>query len=159
MKLLIDRAIEQFRHCCLDQPRFRVAWLIGPPAHGKSVLARQLRDRLGWSYINYTLEPGYFDSLTETISRYQPTDLVAAIQDWCQRCSAPVLIVDEIDAVIATWDRTQRYTWAALVGRLQWLPCGVLIVSHLFESRSLVNYLPDHDQQYCFDIMERRHDS
>lgn len=159
MKPLIEHASEQFRHCCVEQPRYRVAWLVGPPARGKSQLARQLRDRLGWSYINYTLEPGYFDTLAETITRYQPTDLVTAVRDWCQSCSRPVLIVDEIDAVIATWDRAQRYSWAALVARLQWLPCGVLIVSHLFDRRLLTDYLPDHDQRYCLDILESRHDS
>lgn len=149
---LFDRASEKFQYCCVKQPRYRLAWLVGPPVCGKSILARQLCEHFGWAYLNYTLTSGYFDTLNETISSYQPANLIDALKNWCQGCATPVLVVDEIDAVLATWDHQQRYTWAALASRLQWLPCGVVVVSHFFEHRSLADYLPDHDQRYCLDL-------
>jgi SpoVK/Ycf46/Vps4 family AAA+-type ATPase len=149
---LLTRASEQFQYCCTQQPRYRVGWIVGPPQRGKTALARRLHEVHGWSYLDYTLTSGYFDSLTEKITSYQPSDLITAMQDWSAQCSAPVLIIDEIDAVLATWDHLQRKTWVGLASRLQWLRCGLLIVSHIITYQLLGDYLPDHDQRYCLDL-------
>ena len=153
MSDLFSKASERFIACCIKEPRYRVAWLVGLPQRSrKTLLARQLQEHLGWHYLDYTLEPGYFDTLADSIDSYQPSQLVTAIRDWCAACAAPVLVLDEIDAVLATWNRNQRRTWAGLVARLQYLPCGLIIVSHFFDQRQLAEYLPDRDTRYCFDL-------
>jgi hypothetical protein len=153
MSDLLSRASERFTACCIKQPRYRVAWLVGPPQRSrKTLLARQLCELHGWQYLDYTLTPGYFDALVDTIGSYQPTQLVSAIRGWCEACDAPALVLDEIDAVLATWDRNQRRIWAGLVARLQYLPHGLIIVSHFFNYAQLAEYLPDRDPRYCLDL-------
>ena len=153
MSDLLSRASERFTTCCIKEPRYRVAWLVGLPQRSrKTLLARQLCELQGWQYLDYTLTSGYFDALVDTIDSYQPPQLVTAIRGWCEACDAPVLVLDEIDAVLATWDRNQRRIWAALVARLQYLPHGLIIVSHFFNHSQLIEYLPDHDPRYCIDL-------
>lgn len=153
MSNLLDRATAQFTACCVNEPRYRVAWLVGPPQRSrKTLLARQLCEQNGWRYLDYTCTTGYFDALTDTISSYQPVQLVSAIQGWCELCHEPVLVVDEIDSVLATWDRNQRRAWAGLVARLQYLPRGLILVSHFFHAAQLAELLPDRDPRYCFDL-------
>lgn len=153
MSDLFAQASERFSACCVKAPRYKVAWLVGPAQRShKTLLAQQLCQRHGWQYVNYTLDPGYFDALADCIERYQPSQLVTAIRDWCQACTAPVLVLDELDAVLATWQPNQRRTWAGIVARLQYLPCGLIIVSHFFDQYRLAEYLPDHDTRYCLDL-------
>jgi hypothetical protein len=153
MSDLLSIASTCYTACCVEAPRYRVAWLVGVPQRSrKTLLARQLCEVHGWQYLDYTLTPGYFDALTDAIGRYQPVEFVAAIRNWCAECNAPVLVLDEIDAVLATWDRTQRRAWAGLVARLQYLPCGLVLVSHFFNRSELAEYLPDRNPRYCFDL-------
>lgn len=149
---LFDRANRQFTACCVREPRYRVAWLTGSPMSRKSTLARQLCTANGWHYLDYTTTPGYFDSLVDTISTYRPEDLTAALRDWCAACPAPVLIVDEIDAVLATWTLDQRTFWANQVSRLTYLPCGVIIVTHILSCSMLTAFLPDGGQHSCLNL-------
>lgn len=153
MSDLLAEATQRFTKCCINAPRYRVAWLIGPPQRSrKTLLARQLCTQNGWQYLDYALTPGYFDRLTETIESYQPAQLASDVRAWCATCTAPILVVDEIDAVLATWDRAQRRNWAGLMARQQYLPCGLIIISHFFTTQQLTEFLPDRDQRYCFEL-------
>ena len=153
MSDLLSRASQRFTACCINAPRYRVAWLVGPPQRSrKTLLARQLCERHGWRYLDYTLTPGYFDVLADSIGSYQPHQLVGAMREWCDACDAPVLVLDEIDSVLATWDRDQRRTWAGLVARLQFLSHGLIVVTHFFSCNQLTNYLPERDIRYCLDL-------
>lgn len=153
MSDLLSEASTRFQACCVDEPRYRVAWLVGPPQSSrKTLLARQLSERNGWQYLDYTLTPGYFDALADYIDSYQPSQLVSDVRSWCAACTAPVLMLDEVDAVLATWNRNQRRVWSGLTARLPYLPCGLIIVSHFFSVSQLAEYLPDRDQRYCFDL-------
>lgn len=153
MSDLLSSTSQRFTDCCINAPRYRVAWLVGPPQRSrKTLLACQLCEHNGWQYLDYTLTPGYFDALADTIDSYQPTQLVAAMRSWCEACDRAVLVLDEIDAVLATWDRNQRRIWAGLAARLQYLPCGLLVVSHFFTIQQLTEYLPDRERRYCFDL-------
>lgn len=151
MNDLLAQAAAQFTRCCITQPRYRVAWLTGLPYSGKSVLARQLRDAMQWQYLDYTMTAGYFDALGSSITSYQPEQLTAALQDWCRACDADVLIVDELDALLATWDFQQQLAWTSQVSRLAYLPTGLVLVTHFFDQTALLRYLPDNDPLYCFE--------
>ncbi|NCC32354.1 MAG: hypothetical protein EOM24_10060 [Chloroflexia bacterium] len=153
MSDLLTQASEQFTRCCIEAPRYRVGWLLGPPQRSrKTLLAQQLCEHNGWHYLDYTGTPGYFDALADCIDAYQPTQFVTAIRGWSKACTAPVLVLDEIDALLATWDRTQRRNWAGLVARLPYLSCGLIIVSHFFTLSELQHYLPDGDARYCLEL-------
>lgn len=153
MTSVLKHAMEQFQWCCIQQPRYRVAWLTGMPLSGKTYLARQIAAQCGWHYLDYTLTPGYFDTLTTTIATYHPENFLQALQSWIHTCPAPVLIVDELDALLATWSNDQRRVWASKVSRMTALPCGVLLVSHLLDCSTLSTVcLPDTDSRYCMDL-------
>jgi hypothetical protein len=153
MSDLLHRATEQFLACCVRAPRYRVAWLVGPAQRSsKSLLAQELCTRNNWAYLDYTLTPGYFDRLAPVVDRYQPHELVAEIRRWCAECAHPVLVLDELDALLATWDRAQRHVWAGQTARLQFLACGLVIVSHFFDQGTLMPLLPDRDPRYCLDL-------
>lgn len=134
---------------CVQQPRYRVAWLVGAPGCGKTRFARQIAQQKGWRYLDYTLTPGYFDALQATIAAYQPTEFVAAIRGWCGATSEPVLVLDELDALLACWTLHQRKAWASQMARLAYLPRGLLLVSHLLDADTLAPLLPDSDPRYC----------
>jgi hypothetical protein len=149
---LFTHAGRQFTACCVTEPRYRVAWLTGPPLSGKTTLAQRLCERHGWHYLDYTSTPGYFDTLADTIATYRPDDLTAALQSWCAECAAPVLVVDEIDAILATWSHDQRTVWANRVSRMPYLACGIIIVTHLFPCTTLATFLPDGGQRCCLTL-------
>lgn len=153
MNNFLQEATTQFTACCIEQPRYRVGWLVGVPQRSyKTQLARQLCRTNNWHYLDYTLEQGYFDALADRIEYYQPDDLVKAVCEWCEACLKPVLVIDEIDSILAIWTHTQRLIWAGRVARLQNLPCGVIIVSHFFTCHQLRDYLPDRDLRYCLEL-------
>lgn len=153
MNTLLDIASQRFITCCICEPRYRVAWLVGAPQRSrKTLLAHQLCELNGWQYLDYTSTPGYFDVLEDCIESYQPSQLVDAVRDWCHSCRAPVLVLDEIDALLATWDLNQRQVWAGQVSRIPFLPCGLIIVSHFYTLNQLEAYLPDRSRLYCLDL-------
>src|SRR5262245_33228721 len=102
MTSLLEHAGLHLRAYC-SQPRYRTAWLIGSPLSGKTTLARQLCDTHSWRYLNYTLEQGFFDALQGHLETYQPIDLLNDLRIWCTAYGQSVLLVDEIDAILATW--------------------------------------------------------
>lgn len=156
MTAMTDRfahASQQLTAWCVREPRYRVAWLTGLPLSGKTLLARQLCDAHGWHYLDYTLTPGYFDVLADSIATYRIDDLIMALKGWCATCVAPVLVVDELDAVLATWSWDQREGWADRVSRLAYLPRGVVIITHLITCTTLARFLPDAGQRSCLTLV------
>jgi hypothetical protein len=154
MSAVLERAKNQFIRCCIEQPRYHVAWLIGPPLSGKSRLARQLSSELTWQYLDYTTTHGYFDSLQSRIDHYQPLDFIKDIQQWCVNSSADVLILDEIDSILACWSGDQRKVWISRIAKLTEPSRGLILVSHIIDYSILSAYFPDGDTRYCVHIGE-----
>ncbi|NTU79111.1 MAG: ATP-binding protein [Chloroflexales bacterium] len=144
MTALLERAGAHLLACC-SQPRYKTAWIVGPPLSGKTTLARQLCQLYGWRHLNYTLEPGYFDRLQGRLETYQPGDLLTDLRQWCVACDRPLLLVDEIDALLAVWSFEQRRLFAAQASRLPDLPRGIILVSNLLDVDVLAPLLPDSD--------------
>ncbi|MEI7768853.1 MAG: AAA family ATPase [Chloroflexales bacterium] len=151
MNIHLERAGSHFLACC-SQPRYRTAWLIGAPLSGKTTLARQLCKTHGWRYLNHTLEPGYFDALADHLETYQPADLLRDLRAWCAASDRPVLLVDEIDAILATWPSDQRRLFATQASRLSELAHGLVLVSNLFEVDTLTQLLPDSDLPAYYNL-------
>lgn len=149
MNSLLERAGLLFLACC-SQPRYRTAWLIGAPLSGKTMLARQLCEAHNWRYLNYTLEAGFFDALADHLETYQPIDFLNDIRTWSAESNQSVLLVDEIDAVLATWSFDQRRLFATQASRLPDLVHGLVLVSNLFEVDTLAPLLPNSDRPTYF---------
>ncbi|GAB4190512.1 MAG: hypothetical protein OHK0022_03380 [Roseiflexaceae bacterium] len=148
----VERAARDFERFCISEQRHRVAWLTGEPRSGKSTLACRLAEQQSWAYLNYTLEPGYFDQLANVIQSYQPETFNAAIREWCQRCNRPVLILDEIDALLAAWTLEQRRTWASSMSRMRELPCGLVLVTSFFDEYALRGFAPDATRPHVYSL-------
>jgi hypothetical protein len=151
MNTQLERAGSHLLACC-SQPRYRTAWLIGLPLSGKTTLAGRLCEVHSWRYLNYTLEPGYFDALADHLETYQPADLLSDLRIWCAASSQSVLLVDEIDAILATWPSDQRRMFATRASRLPDLAHGLVLVSNLFEVDTLVPLLPDSDLPAYYNL-------
>jgi hypothetical protein len=151
MTLLLERAGLHLLACC-SQPRYRTAWLLGLPLSGKTTLARRLCEVYNWRYLNYTLEQGFFDALQDRLETYQPADYLRDLHAWCSASTQPILVVDEIDAVLATWSFDQRRLFATRASRLPDLPHGLVLVSNLFEVDTLTSLLPDSDLPPYFNL-------
>ncbi len=141
----------QFRAYC-NQLRYRTAWIIGAPLTGKSTLARQLCTHFGWCYLNYTLDEGCFDQLQGRLETYQPEDLCYELRRWSATTTQPILVVDELDAVLSCWQPQQRRSFAHRASRLPELPCGLILVSNLFEATTLETLLPPSDRPAYVDL-------
>lgn len=148
----LEQAARTFQRFCIEEQRHRVAWLIGAPRSGKSTLAQRLAEQQQWAYLNYTLHPGYFDQLAGTILTYQTDDFIMAIKRWCGQCSHPVLILDEIDGLLATWSSEQRRTWASGASRLRDLSCGLVLSTSFFDENALNSYLPNASRPHTFAL-------
>lgn len=150
----LERFSAHFLDCCVYAPRYRVGWLTGAPLAGKTTLARALAREHGWHYLDYTLDAGYFDMLATTISTYGPDDLVRDLRQWCRACVAPVLICDHLDALLATWSHDQRHVFVARLSQQQYLPCGVIVVTHLLRCQELASLRPELSRA-CIHLEER----
>lgn len=148
-----DSISQHFVRHCIHATRYRVGWLTGIPCSGKTTLARSLAEVHQWQYIDYTLDEGYLDALTTEISSYTLDDLVRDIRMWCDKCCAPVLIIDHIDAILTTWAYDQRRVWVNRLCQQQYLPCGLIVVSHLFTCEDFAFLRPEL-QQSCIYISE-----
>lgn len=151
MTFQLELASSHLLACC-SQPRYRTAWIIGAPLSGKSTLARQLCEQNNWHYLNYTLEPGYFDQLQGHLETYQPDDLLNNLREWCAACDRAMLLIDEIDSILACWSFDQRRFFATRASRLASLPRGLVLVSNLFDISTLVPLLPESDLPPYFHL-------
>lgn len=143
MTSLLERTGTYLLACC-SQPRYRTAWLIGSPLSGKTTLARELCRAHEWQYRNYTTEQGLFDALRDRLETYQPSDLLNDLSQLVSE-SHQIVLVDEIDAVLAIWSSDQRRLFANQASRLANLPHGLVLVSNFFTAETLVPLLPDSD--------------
>ena len=147
---LVDRAATEFRRFCIEEPRYRVAWLIGDVRSGKSTLAQRIAEQENWKYINYTLEPGYFEQLADIIQRYQPDAFLTEIRQWCDQCSSSLLLLDEIDSLLATWSLDQRRAWASAASRLREMKCGLVLVTSCLDEHILQRYASNPSRPHIY---------
>jgi hypothetical protein len=148
---LDQQAVNQIRRI-VQQQRYRVMWLLGEPRRGKTRFALDLAQQQGWRYLDYTLTPGYFDTLQTRIVAYQPFELIESIGQWCLQTSNSVLVLDELDALLACWTAMQRNVLANKLSHSAYLPCGLVVITHLFDADTLIPLVPNQDSRYCLTL-------
>jgi predicted AAA+ superfamily ATPase len=142
---------DRIRKVCGPQARYRVLWVLGPPRAGKSTLCQEVSRRTGWQYVNFTLDPGYLDSLLGKEKTYRPEDLLAALRTWCKACPAEVLILDEIEPLLGLWTHQQQNTFFKLIGRATRLERGVVIVTRLRNAQDMAKLAPG--REHVFELI------
>lgn len=147
-----DKLADRIRQVCGPQARYRVLWVLGPPRAGKSTLCQEVSRRTGWQYVNFTLDPGCFDSLFGREKVYRPEDFLSALRGWCAACPTEVLTLDEIEPLLGWWTHQQQNTFFRLIGRATRLERGVVIATRLRNSQDMAKLVPG--REHVFELTE-----
>src|SRR5689334_16253342 len=94
---------ERIRQVCGDQARYPVLFVVGKPRSGKTPVCRAVCARNSWRYVDFTLEPGCLDRLIGREEVYSPEDFAADLREMCATASTQVLVVDEVEPLLALW--------------------------------------------------------
>ena len=142
-KELIDAFELQVRRVCRPQARYRVLWLVGRPRSGKTCLARQVCERNRWQYINFTLDPGYLDTLVGSEEIYRPDDFLSTLRRLCANRDEEIIVIDEIEPLLGWWSWEWQEVFFKKIGRATRLKAGVVLVTRLRTSRQLAPLVPN----------------
>ena len=133
---------DRIRQVCKSQARFRALWIVGPSRSGKTTLCREVCLQMGWHYVNFTLDPGYFDSLLNKEKVYRPEDFLGSLRSWCVACPCDILVLDEIEPMLGLWTSTVQKDFFITVGKAPRLKKGVVLVTRLYASQEVAKWVP-----------------
>ena len=143
---LLAHAIDtRIRQVCNPQARYRVLWVIGSPRSGKTSICRLVCRHNGWKYVDFTLEPGFLDSLLGQEETYCPEDFLVFLRILCSKMVEEVIVLDEIEPLLGLWSWDQLELFFKQVGYATRLEAGVVIVTRLSTTRELTKLLPGTD--------------
>lgn len=151
-----ERLVQNFElrisQICSPFARYRVLWLVGNPRSGKTTLSRAVCTNNNWGYVNFTLDRGCFDRLSGHEETYRPEDFVRDLRSTWLNQGDQIVIIDEIEPLLALWVWEQQEVFFKLVSRLTRLTTGVVLVTRLRTSKQLSQLVsgPDH----IFEISE-----
>lgn len=146
-----DALVERIQQVCEPQARYRVLWVVGPPRSGKTILCREVCRQLGWRYINFTLDPGYLDSLIGQEKIYRPEDFWHALPTWCTTCPNEGLVLDEIEPLLGLWNFQEQDIFFKKISWTTRLERGVVIVSRLRDGRDMAELVPN--KTHVFELI------
>ncbi len=150
IQLWAQRLEAQIQQVCQPQARYRVLWVIGPPRTGKTLVCRFVCQHRGWKYIDFTLEPGFLDSLVGHEEIYRPEDFLKFLHRLCDNISEEVFILDEIESLLGLWTWEQREVFFKGVGYETRLKTGVVMATRLSNTQELTKLVPGSD--HIFEI-------
>ena len=150
IELLAQRLEAQIEQVCQPQARYRVLWVIGSPRSGKTSLCRFVCRHRGWKYVDFTLEPGFLDSLLGQEETYRPEDFLEFLHLLCDNTAEEVIVLDEIESLLGLWTWEQRELFFKQVGYATRLKIGVVIVTRLSTTQELTKLVPGSD--HIFEI-------
>ena len=147
---ILDRFAARVRLICRQDRRHRVLWVIGEAQTGKSQLCHKAAQMCGWKHVNYTLDTGYLDTLSGREQTYRPKDAIADIRDWCKGTDTEVLLLDEIEPLLAIWNQAHRQQFYASISKAERLACGLVLVNRIVTPSVLEPLLPDSNPNRIF---------
>lgn len=148
---LLAQTLETCIHqVCNPQARYRVLWLIGSPHSGKTSIGRFICHHNGWKYVDFTLEPGFLDSLIGREETYRPEDFLELLRLLCSKIAEEVIVLDEIEPLLGLWSWEQQKLFFKQVGYATRLEAGVVIVTRLSTTRELTRLLPG--KNHIFEV-------
>jgi hypothetical protein len=144
---------ERIRFVCREQARYRVLWVVGKPRSGKTLLSRTVCQRTSWRYIDFTLEPGFLDSLIGREESYHPEDFLGTLKKLIDNKVAPEIVtIDEIEPLLSLWNWEQQEVFFKQVGRATRLPIGVVLVTRNRTTQQLLKIIPG--MNHIFEMPE-----
>lgn len=143
---------DRIRFVCQEQARYRVLWVVGKPRSGKTWLSRTVCQRTGWKYINFTLDPGFLDSLVGREESYRPEDFLVTLKLVYNNTTVEVVVLDEIEPVLGWWTWEQQEVFFKQVGRAARLQTGTVLVTRSRTSQHLAKILPG--MNHIFEMPE-----
>jgi hypothetical protein len=152
IELLAQELIARIQQVCQPQARYRVLWVIGPPRIGKTSLCRLVCRYRNWKYIDYTIEPGFLDSLIGQEETYRPGDFLDFLHLLCDNTVEEVIVLDEIEPLLGIWNWEQRELFFKQIGYAPRLKAGVIIVTRLATTQELSKLVPGSD--HIFEISQ-----
>jgi hypothetical protein len=157
--LALDLEI-RINRVCNAQSRYRVLWIVGEPRCGKTSLCRSICGKWGWRYVNFTLDPGFLDSLIGQEQTYRPENFFDDLSAWCAETSEEILILDEIEPVLSLWNWEQQEIFFKQIGRATGLHVGVVIVTRSRSAQQLHQVLLGMHSDHIYEIaQEQAHDT
>jgi hypothetical protein len=142
---------DRIQQICKSQGRFRALWLVGLPKSGKTTLCREICLQMGWHYVNFTLDPGYLDSLLNKERIYRPEDFLYSLRSWCLTCPSDVLVLDEIEPMLGLWTSTVKKDFFITVSKATRLEKGIVIVTRLYPPQEVAKWVPDNE--HIFEVI------
>lgn len=122
---------------CRMQNRYRTLIVIGPPRSGKSTLLKRFCEDSGWHYVDYTLDDGHFNAISD-VERYSPVDfkdhILFVMHDFAQSLTDNPqrgVVVDEIESILSTWQTDMQNVLFNQISSLTRQPCGLIIATRL----------------------------
>jgi hypothetical protein len=152
IELLKQRLVERIQQVCQTQARYRVLWVIGPPRIGKTSLCHSVCRYRSWKYVDFTLEPGFLDSLIGQEETYRPDDFLELLRLLCDNTSEEVIVLDEIEPLLGLWTWEQREVFFKQVAYATRLKAGIVIVTRLSTTQELTKLVPGSD--HIFEISQ-----
>lgn len=149
---LVQQFQMQVRQVCRPQARYRTLWLVGAPRSGKTLLSQAVCQQANWQYINFTLEPGFLDSLIGQEEVYRPEDFLKDLNVWCAGIAKEVIIFDEIEPLLGWWSWNQQQAFFEQVGSLTRLQKGLVFITRLRKKIEVIELLPG--IQHIFEMPE-----
>ncbi|MEG4301742.1 hypothetical protein [Microcoleus sp. D3_18a_C4] len=144
---------ERIRFVCGEQARYRVLWVVGKPRSGKTLLSRTVCQRTSWRYIDFTLDPGFLDSLTGREESYHPEDFLGTIKKLIDnKVATEIVAIDEIESLLSLWNWEQQEVFFKQVGRATRLPIGVVLVTRNRTTQELLKIIPG--MNHIFEMPE-----
>lgn len=137
---------------CDAQKRYRVLWIVGEPRCGKTSLCRRICLERGWRYVNFTLDPGFLDSLIGREEIYRPEDFLMDLHRWCNETDEEIMILDEIEPLLSLWTWEQQEVFFKEIGRETGLKIGVAIVTRSRSVQQLHQILLGMHSDHVYEI-------
>ena len=100
------------------QQRYHAFVVHGPPLSGKTAFARALAARQGGAYLDLLAMVAEDASLAERVDQLDAAAVVNLAVAHAGTMSAPLLLVDEIDFLIASWGEDGASSLVEIIGRL-----------------------------------------
>jgi len=108
--------------------RYPIAVFYGPPGAGKSQIAQSVCRQFGGRYIDYLLDI-LRGPQCPILGAFEPTDFTQWLDEQATGGDGP-LIVDEIDALFATWSGTKREQFFSDILRTEFPQVVVLVTKY-----------------------------
>jgi hypothetical protein len=144
--LLVINLVESLR-----LQRYRLAIVCGDISTGKSTLAQSASEKLRARYIDLATEllpTTTRPDFSPTLGAYSPENLVRYIMHESGKANSPLLIIDQIEPLVATFRRAGAVQFFQMVGQVEPIE-PVILVTYLWKQVEEANFPRERLLDFC----------